>query len=60
MGKNRGRELAPPLQENPAKADHDEAMGEKTVAVDLVLVLEICLGCLQWQPYKEIGLVNKT
>ena len=45
MRKNRGRELVPLLQENPAKAHHDEAMGEKTVAVDLVLVLEIFLGC---------------
>ena len=45
MGKNRGRELLPPLQENPAKADHDEAMGKKTVAVGLAVVLEICLGC---------------
>ena len=41
MRKNRGRELVPPLQKLVPKPLHDETMGEKTVAVDLALVLEI-------------------
>ena len=33
------------MQKLVAKPLHDEAMGEKTVAEGVVLVLEICLGC---------------